>query len=122
MSAKPKRVSVRAVSVTVINASRGNAVAVPGNIVVRGRFETPAATSRAARGARSIAGEVVPARRMALRRKAARAPIGHQPEIARDLAEPLGLAHRRIGRMPEPGARDRLEVVPANLVLVELEH
>src|SRR5580700_9050995 len=98
----------------------------------RGRMVSPARRSlcrRASEAARdgfrnppSIASEIVRADRTALRRPAAGAPILDEAEAARDLLEPLGLAHRGIGRMPEPGAGDRLEIIAADLVLVEFQN
>src|SRR5258708_2195699 len=75
-----------------------------------------------ATGAMSFAREVAHPGRTALRRPAPRGPIFDQPQIAYHLFEPLGLAHRRVGRMPEPCGGDRLEIAAADLVLVEFQH
>src|SRR5262249_20258667 len=81
------------------------------------RFAYPTTTM-----ASSITREVAHPRRTALRRPSARAPIFDQPQTAHDLFEPLGLAYGRVGRMPEPGGGDRLEIVASDLVLVEFQH
>ena len=113
----------------------GNAVAVPGKIVARGRFESPRGRRNVARMERSeirgwpceiksasIAGEVVRARRMALRRQS-RARANRPP--ARDRARPCGTArscappHRSDARTRcwRSAGSSRLD-----LVLVELQH
>src|SRR6516165_3873973 len=70
----------------------------------------------------SLAGEILCAPRMALRRPAAFAPIIDEAEAARHVLESLRPAHRRIGRMPEPGRRNRLEISTGNLVLIKFKH
>jgi hypothetical protein len=56
--------------------------------------------SRAAGGVRSVADEIVAARRLAELRPAPRAPVLFESACADEIPEPFGLAHRCIGRMP----------------------
>src|SRR5438270_8440430 len=70
----------------------------------------------------SIAYKVVITDRMAGGGPAARSPVFHQSQIAREFFEALGLPDHGIRRMPEPGGRDRLEIAAFHLVLVIFQH
>ena len=55
---------------------------------------------------------------MTERRPVSCAPIFDEADIPREGLEPLCLAYERIGGMPEPSGRNRLEVSGLEVVLV----
>src|SRR5215468_8388863 len=73
-------------------------------------------------GLPSIANEIVRPGGPALRGPAPSPPILDKAEITHDSLEARCLAHGVIGGVPEPGGRNRLEVIASHLVLIEFQH